>query len=288
MTTPRATTRRIDLHVHSNASDGTDSPADVVREAIAAGLDVIALTDHDTVAGHAEALAAAEGTGLTVVPGAEISCLYGEISLHLLAYRFDPSHPPLARELELLRTDRVRRARAMVDRLAELGAPITWEAVRAIADGGAVGRPHIARAMVDAGVVDDVPAAFSPAWIADGGRAYVEKYSLDPARAIELVRDAGGVTVFAHPLASSRGRVVGDAAIRAFAAAGLDGVEVDHPDHDAEARTHLRALAGELGLLVTGSSDYHGLVKDVPLGANTTDPGAYDELMSRAATRLAK
>jgi predicted metal-dependent phosphoesterase TrpH len=152
----------------------------------------------------------------------------------------------------------------------------------AIAGDGAVGRPHIARAMVAAGAVVDVPAAFGPDWIGNDGRAYVEKYSLAPARAIALVKAAGGVTVFAHPAASSRGAIVDEAAVAAFAAAGLDGLEVDHPDHDEATRAALRQVAAEYGLLVTGSSDYHGSVKEVALGANTTASDVFDALVQRA------
>lgn len=276
---------RIDLHTHSDASDGTDSPAQLVANARAARLDVVALTDHDTVAGHDEAAAAVrsgDDRPIALVRGAEFSCLHEGISLHLLGYLFDPAHAELAREMELLRTDRTRRAAAMVDKLVELGAPVSWEQVKRIAGDAAVGRPHVARALVDAGVVPDVSAAFSAEWIGNDGRAYVEKYSLTPARAIALVKAAGGVTVFAHPAASSRGKTVDAAAIAAFAEAGLDGVEVDHPDHDSDARARLRDLAGQLRLLLTGSSDYHGFVKDTPLGAETTDPAVFDELVARA------
>jgi 3',5'-nucleoside bisphosphate phosphatase len=288
---------RIDLHVHSNASDGTDPPADLVRKAWAlaldgAPLDGIALTDHDTTAGYRDAADALEALvgpperPFVVVPGAEISCILGDVSLHLLGYLFDAANPPLMAELELLRTDRIRRAKAIVDKLVELGAPVTWEQVSAIAGDGAVGRPHIAQALVDEGVVADIPAAFVPEWIANDGRAYVEKYSLTPARAIALVRDAGGVTVFAHPAASSRGDVVDDTAIETFAAAGLDGLEVDHPDHDEATRVRLRAIAYDLGLLVTGSSDYHGSVKAVQIGANTTDPEVFAALVERAQGKV--
>lgn len=279
---------RIDLHVHSDASDGTDRPSDLVRKAFAVGLDGIALTDHDTVAGHAEAatalraLPSSDPRPFVVVPGAEISCMQGDVSLHLLGYLFDPTNAELASELDLLRSDRVRRARAMVARLRDLGAPITWQEVSAIAGNGVVGRPHVARALVDAGVVADVSAAFTPDWIGNGGRAYVEKYSLTPARAIGLVRGAGGVTVFAHPAAATRGAVVDVAAIETFASAGLDGLEVDHPDHDPPTRARLREIASDLGLLVTGSSDYHGSVKDTELGANTTDAEVFDALTGRA------
>jgi len=284
---PLASSRRIDLHTHSDASDGTDHPGALIRLAYDAGLDVVALTDHDTVAGHAAAVAAVEalppGRPFALVPGIELSCLAGGISLHLLGYLFDTAEPQLAAEIELLRTDRVRRARAIVDRLRELGAPVEWPDVEAVAAGAAVGRPHIARVMVEHGVVPDIPAAFTPEWIGNGGRAYVEKYSLAPERAIALVKAAGGVTVFAHPGASRRGATVDAATIGRFAASGLDGLEVDHTDHDPATRATLHALADDLGLLVTGSSDYHGEVKATPLGAELTDPAVFDELCARAS-----
>ncbi|MFI5981740.1 PHP domain-containing protein [Streptomyces sp. NPDC051555] len=272
---------RIDLHAHSTASDGTDTPAELVRNAAAAGLDVVALTDHDTVGGHAEAIAAVP-RGLTLVTGAELSCRLDGIGLHMLAYLFDPAEPELFRERELVRDDRVPRARAMVGTLQELGVPITWEQVARIAGDGSVGRPHIATAMVEAGVVASVSDAFTPQWLADGGRAYARKHELDPFEAIRLVKAAGGVTVFAHPLALKRGQCVPEAAIAELAAAGLDGVEVDHMDHDPATRARLRGLAGELGLLTTGSSDYHGSRKTCRLGEFTTDPEIYGEITRRA------
>jgi 3',5'-nucleoside bisphosphate phosphatase len=272
---------RIDLHTHSAASDGTDPPAEVMAKARLAGLDVIALTDHDTVGGHADA-AAALPPGLTLVPGAEISCTVGGISIHLLAYLFDPADTALARELELLRTDRVRRAEAIVANCVALGATISWSRVRGIAGDAAVGRPHIATALVEAGVVPDVSAAFTPDWISDDGRAYVDKYALEPDRALALVRAAGGVMVFAHPGAHKRGRTVDDGVIAKLAAAGLAGIEVDHVDHDEATRRRLRALADDLGLLVTGSSDYHGTRKQVRLGAYTTAVEMYEALVAQA------
>ena len=189
---------RIDLHVHSSASDGTDPPAEVARRAAAAGLDVVALTDHDTMAGIAPA-AAALPPGLTLVPGLELSCLDNGRSMHLLGYLCDPGDPALAAETELIRDDRVHRARAMVARLAELGAPVTWEQVAAIAGDTVVGRPHIARALAEAGVVATPADAFTAEWIADGGRAHVGRYAPDAAHGIALVRAAGGVPVLAHP-----------------------------------------------------------------------------------------
>lgn len=273
---------RIDLHTHSSASDGTDSPAELVRNAAAAGLDVVALTDHDTVAGYAEATAALAGTELTLVTGAELSCRVEGISMHLLGYLFDPAEPEFARERELVYTDRFRRAEAMVERCRELGAPISWEQVQRIAGSGAVGRPHVASALVEAGVVPSVDAAFTAEWLANGGRADVRKHELDPFEAVRLVRAAGGVPVFAHPGAVKRGRTVSDQVIADLAAAGLAGVEVDHIDQDEPTRIHLRALAAELGLLITGSSDYHGTRKSVQLGANTTAPEVYEALVAQA------
>ncbi|MFF4868331.1 PHP domain-containing protein [Streptomyces sp. NPDC000961] len=273
---------RIDLHTHSTASDGTDSPAELVRNAAAAGLDVVALTDHDTTRGHAEAIAALP-EGLTLVTGAELSCRVDGIGLHMLAYLFDPEEPALLAERELVRDDRVPRARAMVGKLRDLGVPVTWEQVARIAGDGSVGRPHVAEALVELGVVPDVSGAFTPEWLADGGRAYVGKHELDPVEAIRLVKAAGGVTVFAHPLAVKRGQVLPEAAIARLAEAGLDGIEVDHMDHDEVTRARLRGLAKELGLLTTGSSDYHGSRKTCRLGEYTTDPEIYGEITRRAA-----
>ncbi|MBN3930532.1 PHP domain-containing protein [Streptomyces verrucosisporus] len=273
---------RIDLHTHSTASDGTDTPAELVRNASAAGLDVVALTDHDTVAGHGEAIAALPA-GLTLVPGAELSCRLDGVSLHMLAYLFDPDEPELARERELVRDDRVPRAKGMVARLRELGVPITWERVAGIAGDGSVGRPHIASAMVELGVVETVSDAFTAEWIADGGRAYVGKHELDPFEAVRLIKGAGGVSVFAHPLAVKRGRCVPESAVAELAAAGLDGIEVDHMDHDTAARERLRGMARDLGLLATGSSDYHGSRKTCRLGEYTTDPDVYAEIAARGS-----
>ncbi|MFE2725526.1 PHP domain-containing protein [Kitasatospora sp. NPDC059327] len=277
---------RIDLHAHSNASDGTDSPAELVAAAAAAGLDVVALTDHDTVGGHAEAAQAVRalpaGTRLTLVPGAELSCAVDGISLHLLAYLFDPAEPAFASERELVRTDRFRRGRAVVERCRALGADISWEQVQRIAGTGSVGRPHIASALVEAGVVATVSDAFSADWLANGGRADVRKHETDPAEAVRLVRAAGGVPVFAHPGAVKRGRTVSDQVIADLAAAGLAALEVDHTDHDEPTRARLRGLAADLGLLTTGSSDYHGGRKTVRLGEHTTDPAVYEALLAQA------
>jgi predicted metal-dependent phosphoesterase TrpH len=272
---------RIDLHSHSDVSDGTRPPAEVVRRARENGLDVLALTDHDTVAGWDEA-AGALPDGLTLVPGVELSCNQDGRSLHLLGYLFDPNEPVLAAELARIRDDRVIRAQRMVDRLRDLGADVTWGMVRALAKGEAVGRPHIARAMVEAGAVATADEAFTSRWIAQGGRAYAERYALDPERAVGLVRAAGGVCVLAHPRARRRGYVVPDEVIEKLAAAGLAGVEADHPDHAPEDRAHLRDLATALGLAVTGASDDHGASTGDRLGAETTAPDAFAALLAAA------
>ena len=271
---------RADLHVHSNASDGTDAPAEVMHRAARAGLDAVALTDHDTVAGHAEARRSLPD-GLTLVPGMELSCRLDDRSLHLLAYLFDPEHPELAEQTRLIRDDRVLRARAMVRRLADLGAAVTWDQVAAIAGTAVVGRPHIARAMAASGVVATPADAFTSDWIADGGRAYVAKYALDPYRAIRLVRAAGGVAVLAHPR-SAHDLLVSDEQIAALAAAGLAGIEVFHPDQSQAQRAALLGLARDLGLVATGGSDDHGSLTGHRIGGETTAAGAYETLLAQA------
>ena len=272
---------RIDLHTHSSASDGTDSPGELMANARAAGLDVVAITDHDTTHGWAES-AAALPAGLRLVRGAELSCSAQGISLHLLAYLFDPTDQALIREVTRTFDDRVHRARTITERLAAAGYPLSWVGVLAeVAAGAAVGRPHIADALVTAGVVPNRSAAFDEL-LHNRSPYYVRHYALDPIDAVRLVRAAGGVPVFAHPAASARGRTVADEVIVAMAAAGLAGLEVDHRDHTEAARAHLRGLAGELRLIITGSSDYHGSGKANRLGENTTTPEALEALLSGA------
>jgi 3',5'-nucleoside bisphosphate phosphatase len=272
---------RADLHSHSSASDGTQEPADVVARAAAAGLDVIALTDHDTVAGHREA-ANALPPGLTLLPGAELSGRLEGHSVHLLAYLFDPAHDELAGEMAEIRESRLHRARAMVARLAALGAPVSWDQVSEIAAGGVVGRPHIARALVEAGVVPTVADAFSPDWIGPGGRAHVPRYALDPARAVRLVDAAGGVTVLAHPRGAARGWRIPDEVIEELADAGLFGIEVFHPQHDERERGALMALAARLHLVASGGSDDHGELTGHRIGTEVAPDGAYEQLVERA------
>ncbi|ODB81704.1 MULTISPECIES: PHP domain-containing protein [Micromonospora] len=274
---------RIDLHTHSTASDGTLTPPELVRAAADAGLDVVALTDHDTTAGWVPAVAALP-PGLTLIRGAEISCRWfgvePAIPLHLLAYLFDPAEPELAAELARVRQAREERGERIVRLLQADGIQVSWTEILAGADGGTVGRPHIAQALIRAGLVATTSEAFGPDWL--GERYRLPKDDIEVFRAVALVRAAGGVPVFAHPRASRRGRIVPDELIADLAVAGLAGLEADHEDHDAAEREHVRRLAAELGLLVTGSSDFHGTHKTVRLGAHTTGPEAYERIVALA------
>jgi predicted metal-dependent phosphoesterase TrpH len=279
---------RIDLHCHSTASDGTLTPAQLVRAGVAAGLNVMAITDHDTTGGWAQA-AEARPEGLRLVRGAELSCRwYGAaqypIALHMLAYLFDPDEPRLAADLAELRSDREQRGEKIVEKLRADGVPITWDEVRDYAAGGSVGRPHIAQALIRAGLVRTTNEAFASRWL--GARYFVPKADLDVFEAVRAVRAAGGVAVFAHPRATVRGRVVPDQLIEELADAGLFGLEAGHEDHSPGEQADVRALAERLGLVVTGSSDFHGTHKTVKLGAFTTDPEAYEKIVS-AATGVA-
>lgn len=277
---------RIDLHTHSTVSDGTDSPEELVRVAAEAGLDVIALTDHDTTAGW-EVAARALPRGLRLVPGAELSCEAmgvdgGRVSVHLLAYLFDPEAPALVAEQRRLRRERRTRLRAMAERMAADGLPIDPdEVLGGLAPDAPAGRPHLARALVRAGAVRTVDEAF--ARFLGGGRGYyVPRRDTPVETAIDMIEEAGGVTVLAHPFASSRGPTVTEETIAALAERGLTGVEVDHPDHDEATRRRLRALAEDLGLVRTGSSDYHGTNKTIIIGQETTNPDQFEELLARA------
>ena len=263
---------RIDLHAHSNVSDGTQAPGEVIASAAQAGLDVVALTDHDSTDGWTEAAAAARELAVALVPGIEISCRTPEgISVHLLSYLHDPAHPGLLEEITKAKDARFTRAERMVSLLAE-DYPLSWDdVIHHVAPGATLGRPHIADALVAAGVVADRSEAFETI-LTSRSRYWVQHYAPDPAYAVELVREAGGVPVFAHPVASSRGRIVGDRTYREMIDAGLAGLEIDHRDNPEEGRVFLRRLAQRHGLLVTGSSDYHGAGKPNLLGENLTAP----------------
>ncbi|GAA4372064.1 PHP domain-containing protein [Paeniglutamicibacter cryotolerans] len=271
---------RIDLHAHSHVSDGTEEPAVLMAAAAAAGLDVVALTDHDQTAGWEEASLAALHWGVGLVPGMEISCKTDHgVSVHLLSYLHDPEHPELLEEIGKARDARITRARRMVDLLSE-DFPVDWEMVnRHSIPGGTIGRPHIADALVTAGVVRTRTEAFAQVLTARS-KYYVGHYAVDPVSAVRLVRGAGGVPVFAHPMAAARGRVVGVETFEAMIEAGLLGVEIDHRDNTDEGKAFLRELATRHDLIVTGSSDYHGTGKPNQLGENTTSPEMLERILA--------
>jgi predicted metal-dependent phosphoesterase TrpH len=268
----------IDLHTHSNRSDGTFEPAEVVRLAAQRGLEVVALTDHDTAEGLEEAIATGAEVGVEVVPGVEFSAEHERTSVHVLCYWMDVENPELQAELRRLRDDRFRRGELMIDKLRALGFDVSFDRVREIAGGGNIVRPHIAQAMVEAGVVATEKEAFDE-WIADGRPAHVAKHALDPVDAVALISSAGGVCVLAHPGMWGDQSQVPEGLIEAMAASGMGGLETDHVDHTPERRRHYRAVASRLGLVATGGSDCHGARYDpVRLGTSLCEPASFAAL----------
>jgi 3',5'-nucleoside bisphosphate phosphatase len=274
----------IDLHTHTVYSDGTFTPRELVQLARHRGLDVVAVTDHDTTNGLVEAAAFGSEVGIEVVPGVELSTVHEGEGVHLLCYYLDPSHPGLMAELTRLRDDRFTRGERMVRRLQELGYPITFERVREIARGGNIIRPHVAQALVEAGVVPSIKDAFSDELIGSGGRAYVEKHALRPEDALDLIHRAGGACVLAHPGTWREAAPVPDEFIEELVEAGVDGIEALHPEHTPELEARYMALAEAHGLFWTGSSDCHGTLYDpVRLGMRTTPPEQFERLRSRVS-----
>jgi predicted metal-dependent phosphoesterase TrpH len=271
---------RIDLHTHSDRSDGTDSPTELIENAARAGLDVVALTDHDATVGWDEAQQAADRVGVRLVKGLEISTeLHGK-SVHLLGYEVDPTHGPLLAELQRVLDGRDNRLPLILENLGRLGIDLTAEDVaRWSGNAAASGRPHVADALVEKGVVANRDEAFDRL-LKPGRPAYVNRYAAPLHEAVRLVQDAGGVAVVAHPWSRGSDRVMTPEAIAELAGLGLAGLEVDHNDHTPEQRERLRAIAAELDLAVTGSSDYHGTGKiDFPLGCHTTAPEQLERLL---------
>src|SRR5690625_2806560 len=269
---------RIDPHTHSAASDGTESPTALMRAAAAAGLDVLGLTDHDTWQGWEEAAAAVADTGVALLRGAELSTISHGISVHLLSYLHDPTDEELLAEATAARESRVHRAQRMVTNIAR-DFELTWHDVMAQAtDAVTVGRPHIADALVARGHVADRAAAFAEI-LHPHGPYYVPYYAPDTARAIRLVRAAGGVPVMAHPRASARGRVVSQQVIADLVTAGLAGLEVYHRDHPPEAVAQLEDLARELGVCVTGARGYHGAGNPHRRGEHLPSPEVLEQII---------
>lgn len=274
---------RYDLHTHSDVSDGAFEPALVVRYAAEAGLDGIALTDHDSMGGVSGARLAGESLGVEVITGCEVSARWGDVSVHMLAYNVDPAHPRLAEELRWIREDRVVRAEKMVALLQGLGVPITFDMVRANAKGESIGRPHVAQALVDLGVVPTTPDAFTEEWIGEGGRANVHKKALTPQDTVQLVAEAGGVSGIAHPIWIERDHSANaDELIEDLVALGLGSLEVNHPDHDELMRARFGALADRFGLIKTSSSDYHGNQHGGKLGENAASEEVVQALREKS------
>ncbi len=280
---------RIDLHTHSNRSDGTDPVDDLISHAQQAGLDVIALTDHDTAEGWVEGRQAAERLGIGFVPGIEISCKLNGISVHLLGYLLDPSSAQLADELRIVRDGRTDRIPTIVARLNSIGVALTVDEVLAQATGTpSVGRPHVADALVANGTVANRTEAFDR-FLADGRAGHVSHYAIEPGHAIDLVRAAGGVPVIAHPWGRSSYKVMTEDMIAQLVSEhGLAGIEVEHQDHSPQSRAALTRIADDLGIIRTGSSDHHGAGKiDHDLGVNTTDPSQFERLLEVAKANAA-
>ena len=275
----------IDLHTHTNFSDGTDSPAQLINKALAAGISVIGLTDHDSVSGWQEAIDALR-PGISLVPGAEISCqTLDGISVHILGLLFDSQNVELMKTMEETRMNRHGRMAKIIARINEAGIDITMDDVlEQLADGATLGRPHLADALVKKGVVASRDEAFTQ-MLHNKSKYYVSHYSPTPEVAIKLIKDAGGVSVIAHPMASHRGRTISSETFGSLIKAGLDGIEVDHRDHSPEEKNQLIELARDNNLVMTGASDYHGNGKLNLLGEYTTLPHEWERLEAKANKR---
>jgi predicted metal-dependent phosphoesterase TrpH len=275
----------IDLHTHTSYSDGTDTPAQLINKALAAGISIIGLTDHDSISGWQEATDALR-TGISLVPGAEISCQTPDgISVHILGLLFDSNNSELMNTLEKTRKNRHGRMEKIIARINEAGIEITMDDVlEQLSDGATLGRPHLADALVKKGIVASRDEAFTQ-MLHNNSKYYVSHYSPTPEAAIKFIKAAGGVSVIAHPMASHRGRTISLDTFGSIIQAGLDGIEVDHRDHSPEEKSQLIKLANESNLVMTGASDYHGNGKLNSLGEYTTNPDEWDRLESRANAR---
>jgi len=270
----------IDLHTHSSVSDGTETPTQLIAAAVEFGLGAVAITDHDSTAGWGEAFAAASGTGLTVIPGMELSTNYGPASVHILAYLFDSTNGGIVAETARIRDGRLRRAESIVAKIAE-DYPLSWADVLAeSSDGTTLGRPHIADALVRKGIVPNRSAAFESIlhW---RGNYYEKYYAPSPLEGVRMIVRAGGVPVLAHPATHGKYRSMDDTVIGQLTDEGLFGLEVRHRDNTEDGKARLLTLAAKLGLEITGASDYHGDGKPNRLAENTTEPEVLAKLIAR-------
>jgi 3',5'-nucleoside bisphosphate phosphatase len=275
----------IDLHTHTTASDGTDSPRELVNKAIVQGLEILGITDHDTTSGWHEATESLRGN-LKLALGAEISCLTDDgISVHMLGLLFDPLHQEMQTVLEETRDGRLPRMRKMIQKMQAEGFDISIEDVeKAMPNGATMGRPHLADALVNKKIVKSRDEAFTDL-LHNESRFYVSHAAPTPIEAVKLIRRAGGVAVIAHPFASRRGQILGTDDFADLVTAGLNGIEVDHRDQNPSERAMLRAIATDLDLVITGSSDYHGTGKLNSLAENHTDRAQWEKLESAANAR---
>ena len=275
----------IDLHTHTTFSDGTDTPTQLINKALATGITTIALTDHDSISGWQEATTALR-PGICLVPGAEVSCqTLDGISVHILGLLFNSSNTELIDTLEKTRENRFGRMEKIIAKINEAGIEISMsEVLEQLSDGATLGRPHLADALIKKGVVASREEAFTQ-MLHNHSKYYVSHYSPTPEAVIKLIKDAGGVSVIAHPMASHRGRTISLDTFGSLIQAGLDGIEVDHRDHSAEEKTQLISLAKESKLVMTGASDYHGNGKLNLLGEYTTEPAQWQKLEERANAR---
>ena len=278
---PQRARSTIDLHIHTTASDGTCTPADTVAAAAASGVEVLGIADHDSLDGIADALEAGPPSGVTVVPAVEINTDYGETEAHVLGYFVDHTSVRLNGVLEEIRRRRVERAQEMIARLASLGIRVDEARVRELAGDGSVGRPHVARALVEAGYVQTGGEAFAR-YIGRGQPAYVPRYRLTPEQAVKAIRAAGGIPVLAHP-----GKVGDDTLVQALIEQGLEGLECFHVDHSVAHANHYIAMARQQGLVVTGGTDSHGPKSDRPvaIGAVAVPRWVWDELSQYVAAK---
>jgi hypothetical protein len=252
--------QRVDLHIHTTASDGAHAPAAVVHMAAEAGLAAIAITDHDTVSGLADAREAAQSEKIELLNGVEVSAEFPGGTMHILGYGFDPDNVPLREMLQQFQRNRAERNPRILTCLARMGMPLSYQTVRAKAGGETVGRPHIAQAMIDAGYVHTADEAFSR-YLGRGCPAYVERRRAAPQEAIRVIREAGGLAVLAHPTQLRRPMSEVRRVTAELAGLGLEGIETYHPDHSADDARTFEVLARELGLIMTGGSDYHGHIR---------------------------